>query len=861
MNYSIHDIHVDTNMLTVADIQSASRQIFELKEGEFEKIRNQKWYHDLLRAVTFGVGDRKRIISDITSINKLQQLFMQIYLQYYKDYNAQLDQLVDDLLSLNSTVYKLYMSCVAKIDLHKDISDFDPVDSARLQLLLCAYVSQNGNEEAFKAYRRKIMSLLPTSDTESVFDAQQLRLVQNPEVFYRCACEMCSIDGCLSDNGFPADIETALDELVLSQKKCREIRTAVIRQAENFGSDYFWTEKYQPNREFSTEGICLVECHGSTNCMYLGADTTDSHSGNETCDPVDAVTSDNFSSKYSILSAHLKSYLDRYPLGCASEKAQENFLQKYMPMVTKKTIVGMTKVPEVVLTTWGIHFLNKKQEPIALAYKNIDFTKTTVTRNDAGMPLGVYLRTRDTTTQDYLHIQQSEEFLEMLQKAAQMETAQTDSIKPVSQMPEAVKFAYGKLLVFFGQQCKLEWIESIRMAHDTKMMRETFETLLIYAYGNHAENELNDLIRDFKESLPYPNEESISYALIQSLVALIQFSSGRCREITAFETSKIDEIAGELEISKEIVDKLIPVAQIPYRTLKRDITPKEISNATQALATIAAGVGIPVATVLGSAFLWANTLWFMFIPGIGTVITTAALGVTAVTALFGGKRKSDSELMEKNIQTQMESLIESYTSLLNTVLDLPQCKSEISLVLEAAKRTDYGLEKHLSLELSGKNVAICPENGGVAPSEYGNTIGADKKAEIFELVDSLKKKGGSFYKSRLDMSESECTSILWQMTHLQKEYISQVVGLYDVSIANAITGNVSGILFAIDGFYFKQTPTSAPQYMPYSEITSVEEKFSTLIIRGAETSITMKSISYAQSYIVELFNKLKDFSN
>ena len=35
MNYSIHDIHVDTNMLTVADIQSASRQIFDLKEGEF----------------------------------------------------------------------------------------------------------------------------------------------------------------------------------------------------------------------------------------------------------------------------------------------------------------------------------------------------------------------------------------------------------------------------------------------------------------------------------------------------------------------------------------------------------------------------------------------------------------------------------------------------------------------------------------------------------------------------------------------------------------------------------------------------------------------------------------------------------
>lgn len=859
MNYSIHDIHVDTNMLTVADIQSASRQIFDLKEGEFEKIRNQKWYHDLLRAVTFGVGDRKRIISDITSINKLQQLFMQIYLQYYKDCNEQVDQLVDDLLSLNSTVYKLYMSCVAKIDLHKDIKDFDPVDSARLQLLLCEYTSQSGNEVAFQAYRRKIMSLLPNSDTESVFDAQQLRLVQNPEVFYRCACEMCAIDGNLPDNGFPAGIEAALDELVLSQKKCREIRAAVMRQVESCGADYFWTEKYQPNRDFSTEGMCLVECQDSTTCTDLGADATSSHSGNETCDPVDAVASDNCGAKYSALTAHLKSYLDEYPLDSASEKAQENFLQKHMPMVAKKTIVGMTKVPEVVLTTWGIHFLNTNQEPIALAYKSIDFTKTTATRTDAGMPLGVYLRTRDTTAQDYLHIRQPEEFLEMLQKAAQMETAQTDSIKSVSQMPEAVKLAYGKLLVFFGQQCQLEWIESIRMAHDTKMMRETFETLLVYAYGNHAESELDDLIRDFKESLPYPNEESISYALIQSLVALIQFSSSRCRGITALETSKVDEIAGKLEISKEIVDKLIPIAQIPYRTLKRDITPKEISNATQALATIAAGVGIPVATVLGSAFLWTNIWWFMFIPGIGTVITTAALGVTAVTALFGGKRKSDSELMEKNIQVQMESLIESYTSLLNTMLDLPQCKNEISLVLEAAKRTDYVLGKHLRLELSGKNEASSPDNGGVVPGEYGNTIGPDKKAAIFELVDSLKKKGGSFYKSRLDMSESECASVLWQMAHLQKEYISQVVGLYDVSIANSITGNVSGILFVIDGFYFKQTPTSAPQYMPYSEITSVEEKFSTLIVRGAETSIKMKSISYAQSYMVELFNKLRHF--
>lgn len=699
MNYSIHDIHVDTNMLTVADIQSASRQIFDLKEGEFEKIRNQKWYHDLLRAVTFGVGDRKRIISDITSINKLQQLFMQIYLQYYKDRNEQLDQLVDDLLSLNSTVYKLYMSCVAKIDLHKDIKDFDPVDSARLQLMLCEYTSQSGNEAAFQAYRRKIMSLLPNSDTESVFDAQQLRLVQNPEVFYRCACEMCAIDGNLPTNGFPADIEAALDELVLSQKKCREIRAAVMRQVESCGADYFWTEKYQPDRDFSTEGICLVERQDSTVCIDMGADAIASNSEGKTCDSAGEAALENCSTKYSALTAHLKSYLDWYPLESAPTKNQEKFLQKHIPMIAEKTIVGMTKVPEVVLTTWGIHFLNTNQEPVAIAYKSIDFAKTTTIRTDDGTPLGVYLRTKGTTTQDYLHIWRPEEFLEMLQKAAQMETAQTDSIKSVSQMPEAVKLAYGKLLVFFGQQCQLEWIESIRMAHDTKMMRETFETLLVYAHGNHAESELDDLIRDFKESLPYPNEESISYALIQSLVSLIQFSSGRCRGITALETSKVDEIAGKLEISKEVVDRLIPVAQIPYRTLKRDISPKEISNATQALATVAAGVGMPVATVLGSAFLWANTVWFMFIPGIGTVLTAGALGIAAATALFGRKKKKDAEAMEKATQEQLKSAKNSYLSLYWTIKDVSKNDGLASLVLSAALRADSLIGEYLQKEI------------------------------------------------------------------------------------------------------------------------------------------------------------------
>ena len=44
--------------------------------------------------------------------------------------------------------------------------------------------------------------------------------------------------------------------------------------------------------------------------------------------------------------------------------------------------------------------------------------------------------------------------------------------------------------------------------------------------------------------------------------------------------------------------------------------------------------------------------------------------------------------------------------------------------------------------------------------------------------------------------------------------------------------------------------------MSYSEIISVEEKFSTLIVRGTETRIKMKGICYAQSRITKLLKEL-----
>lgn len=383
-----------------------------------------------------------------------------------------------------------------------------------------------------------------------------------------------------------------------------------------------------------------------------------------------------------------------------TKEALENFLKNYASKVAEKSIIGMIQSPIVLFTTWGIHFISGNQG-VGVAYNNIDFCKTTVTRTKNGTPHGTYLRTKEKNTQYHLDVDTPENFLELLQTASRLPAAPTDIIETMQNMPHAVKLAYSKLLVLFSQQCELDWVETIRFAHDLQIDEKNFDSFMVYAHGSHVDDELPSLITELKSLSPYPNEESIAYALIQSMVALIQFSSGRCRGLTVRETNCIDQIAEMIGISKEMVDKLIPVAQIPYRILRKDITEKEISKLSQGLATVAAGVGVPIAVLVGNSILFNCLWWFpIFLPGVGTIITAGALGVTAVTKLFGSARKKEAERMSKSRLEQLSTAKKSYLSLYKKATALPAVENFSSLVLKAAAKTDPSIEEYIRIQAS-----------------------------------------------------------------------------------------------------------------------------------------------------------------
>ena len=413
-------------------------------------------------------------------------------------------------------------------------------------------------------------------------------------------------------------------------------------------------------------------------------------------EPPVSVSVPDYSSLETLISSHYKILEDDKTMVAA----KEDFLKNYAPKVAEKAIIGMRTDPNVLFTTWGIHFVNSEEGEIGIPYGSIDFSKTTVTRTEKGLPRGTYLRLKGKTAQYYLHVDNPETFLEVLQKASKLPSAASDIITSMQKMPDSVKLAYSKLLVAFCQHCELELIEAIRFANDLKMSPDAFDAFLVHAHGAHGDYEFNTLTAQLKAVAPYPNEESIAYTLLQTMVALIQFSSGRCRGLTVKETNCLDEIAAMMGMSKEMVDSLIPVAQIPYRILKQDISEKEISKLGQGLATVAAAVGAPVAVVLGNGFLYLNLLWFpLFLPGIGTVVTAGALGVAAITSLFSGARKKEAKRMEKARCEQLNEAKKSYLSLYQSTTKFSKLEGLSILVSKAAARADLSIGEYLQSEI------------------------------------------------------------------------------------------------------------------------------------------------------------------
>ena len=711
VGYTINDLQIDPNIFTPEEAKEVAEHIFSLKNEEFQDLKNAAWYQRFLKAITFRSGSKKLIISNITSLSKLQQLFLQIYAQHYNGLDQQLNQIIDAVDNLDSKVSKLYSG----LELQADIRQFSREEAGVLQLLLCAYQSQNGREAEFQKYRGAVISIFGDVEPQGEFTPEMLsRHAGHHDVFCRCIYELAAIDGSLESEVFPPIIRDALDHLAIAEVTKRNIKKAVMRQAASFGIQYFSDEKYKPVT-LDLNGVEFKDyCEESKNPQIDQAIIPDSEKS-ETDDSFGEIT-ELINSKYGLdaisTSANLPGKLFQTVFkgkGSSDEGAGKElqkicgqiYDEKHPCTIAPKTIVGAMKSTPVIFTTAGIHCNlgpNRRPMPQFISYKNIDFSRTSIMRDNSGNPSGVHLYSKDDRIVAYLPMNDPDTFISVLLEASKMQTATQDVLLPMNQMPLELKLAYSKIMILFCQEFDLDWVEALRLANDLSISKEDFSLLFDYTQNIHTDADLQKQIIKLTDVSPYPNEENIATSLIEALISLIQFSTKRCREITIAERTFISRIGKMLGVNDGMIQSLIPVAQLPYRLLRKDVKADEAKGITQPLTSAGAlSLGTVAAFGLGSLA--------------GSLVFNATSGL-----IRHQKEEKDRKAMEEASRKQLAVLKGSYHSLIKIARDLPISDELSPMILKAAVRTSPSIPEYIrSCEMNAFRSAQKTEQKDTVP--------------------------------------------------------------------------------------------------------------------------------------------------
>ena len=253
-------------------------------------------------------------------------------------------------------------------------------------------------------------------------------------------------------------------------------------------------------------------------------------------------------------------------------------------------------------------------------------------------------------------------------------------------------------MILFCQEFDLDWVEALRLANDLSISKEDFSLLFDYTQNIHTDADLQKQIIKLTDVSPYPNEENIATSLIEALISLIQFSTKRCREITIAERTFISRIGKMLGVNDGMIQSLIPVAQLPYRLLRKDVKANEAKGITQALTSAGAlSLGTVAAFGLGSLA--------------GSLVFNATSGL-----IRHQKEEKDRKAMEEASRKQLAVLKGSYHSLIKIARDLPISDELSPMILKAAVRTSPSIPEYIrSCEMNAFRSAQKTEQKDTVP--------------------------------------------------------------------------------------------------------------------------------------------------
>ena len=233
-------IDFDPTKLSIEDLISAANVLFSAEEKDFMKIKSEKWYATLFHAITLNQDGKKYIVRDVKSLAQLQRLFMYLYVKNYRQTHEQLDIVVDNLLKQSAAMKKMYNSCILRLEAQGLPSELNSKDANILAVFLGKYRNSFGEiPEKVKQYNKGVLlsmnGVVPNGD----LDNHQLRKLDQPHIVYKCFMEQCAIDETIDIQEWPNEMYEVLRDIELGERSKEEIKSAVKREAEIAGVDFF----------------------------------------------------------------------------------------------------------------------------------------------------------------------------------------------------------------------------------------------------------------------------------------------------------------------------------------------------------------------------------------------------------------------------------------------------------------------------------------------------------------------------------------------------------------------------------------------------------------------------------------------
>lgn len=687
MQFEINQANLKTDV-----ILEALNDVLTASEADFQGLKEKTWYKRLWGMVTFSKDNEKRLASGVANLAKLQDIVIKLVMQLSRDDKQIAQAVLDNQVQINELAGSVLQNAQEQQAVNQRLKLLEQPTYQRLEFLSLLPEHQY---IIVSALRKLLVNTGGNEHTQKymqhIHEHSCLRDLGGREYEYRNIDGLAPAEQALLYHMVREllvlqdldDVDNAAQEILrhiaISPNKQEIVNREVddTRAIEGMG---FLTKplmEYEPLC-IETDGLEFIQMD-EAEWVEESDDEEFYQVDKDESDKIDESLDCPYQDCRKIIA---QSILEVFPKEGARQKKQsknrEMFRAKFMPTVISKTMVYFAQGSKTkcAFTTSGIYLMeSSEKEPHYLAYREVDFDKTAFLYGETnGKIEKVLVHTKEgvpyTISDSGIDL---EKFVELLRDITDVDTAETDKAIPIAEMPPSVKAAYGFVLLTFCKMCRLEPVDALRRMQDATVTDELFQQMRAYSECEEVWSTEVDL-DTIRNEAPYPSEESVSYSLIADIVSMIQFSTQVCRELTVVQREQIKIISRYYGVEDDLLEKVISNAQIPYRILKKDISEKEVKEIVQGLLTVAVGAGLPIITLAGANFLFWNTFWFWFIPGVGTILSAAALGVAATTVVAETLNSKKSKGMTESYEALMTDLVKSYMRLADaTSLEYALC--------------------------------------------------------------------------------------------------------------------------------------------------------------------------------------------